>query len=153
MPDYPVQGRLRIRQENFERDLPFIKERVGEVQNPKLKPIPGFEFLKFWYIDFAATSEQWQALAPELDRRNIGVTMFEAPTYYMEALAEAEQGTRKDQSSSPLRWLYSGLPAAIMVVAVALFTQSAIDAGVCVCLIGAALLIFIIGQLHLAVRE
>jgi hypothetical protein len=91
MPDYPVQGKLRFRKESFERDLQFIKERVGEVSKPVLKSIPSFYGdIEVWWVDFAATCAQWQALRPELDKRNIFVTLYENPVFYEEGLDEPE---------------------------------------------------------------
>src|SRR5512143_727500 len=99
MDDYPIQGKLRIRADNYERDRAYVEPRVGKLSVGEVKGMPGHEFLKFWYGDFAATVAQWAEIQPELDRRNILVTMYEAPVLYMEALAEEEEA----KIESPMR--------------------------------------------------
>ena len=95
LSDFPVQGKLRIRQDGFERDAAHIRAHVGYLSEPVLKSVPGYAFLKFYYADFAATPGQWAALAPELDKRNILVTLYEAPVLYMEALEEEAKATNR----------------------------------------------------------
>ena len=150
--NYPVQGKLRIRAENYERDSAFIRERVGTLSNAQLKSMPGFEFLKFWYVDFAATQEQWAALAPELDKRNILVTLYEAPVFYMEALAEEKEKARQLKAASNLTWIYNGLAVLLVIAAIALLVYSVIDAPSCVGIGVLAFIIVVVGQIHAAIR-
>ncbi len=102
MSDYAVQGKLRIRPDNFERDLQFIRERVGDVSNARLASFPGYDFIKFWLVDFAATSQQWAALEPELAKRNIFATMYESP-----ALMDSVEGkpAPRPTRKSRYRWI------------------------------------------------
>jgi hypothetical protein len=107
MPDLPIQGKLRIRAENYERDIAFVRPRVGELSNAVQRSVPGYDFLKYWYVDFAATPEQWAELAPELDRRNVLVTLFESPALIGDDAPEEPQPTEEVAPAprSPYRWV------------------------------------------------
>ena len=121
LDDYAVQGKLRIRSQDFERDLQFIKERVGEVSNARLVSFPGFDFIKFWWVDFAATREQWAALEPELAPRGIMATMYEAPGLAAEA---GDQPAARVHHSSSLRWIpYACIGVCVIALALAIFLR------------------------------
>ena len=139
MSDYPVQGKLRIRPDSFERDLEFIKEHVGEVSNARLVSFPGFDFIKFWWVDFAATQAQWAALEPQLSSHNIFATMYESP-----ALADDDSAPTPQRSTykSPYRWVpYASLAAlaAALALAFVLRDWAPVFCGVALLALGVAL--------------
>ena len=152
LSDFPVQGKLRIRQDGFERDAEYIRTHVGYLSEPVLKSVPGYEFLKFYYADFAATPGQWAALAPELDKRNILVTLYEAPVLYMEALEEEEKAAKPQMPRDILSWVYNGAAIALLVVSGLLLAGSVIDATQCVLAGAIALGVAIAGQVHAKMR-
>src|SRR4051794_18061916 len=123
MPDlsiYPIQGKLRIRQDNYERDREFILANVGHLSEPVLKSIPGYDFLKFWYADFAATDTQWAVLAPELDKRNILVTLFESPIFAADAPEEQGKAGVTANARRSLTWITGGLAFLVILAAATL---------------------------------
>jgi hypothetical protein len=151
MSEYPIQGKLRIRPANFESDAQFIREHAGELSEPELRSMPGYDYLKFWYADFACTVEQWAALAPELDKRNILATLYEAPLYYAEALAEEQkQAGGKRARSTPRVLNYAALLLAF--VAAVLFLSSAIEGTACAVAGAVALLFLAAGPVLTLVR-
>lgn len=152
MADYPIQGKLRIRPEQYERDQPFIQARVGELSRAQLKSVPGYEFLKFWYMDFAATPEQWAALAPELDQRNILVTLYEGPVFIADALMAEDKASGATKSRQRVTWMYNGVAVVLVIVALALFVTMTIDMVACVGLVGVAAVVVIVGQTHRMLR-
>ncbi len=152
MDDFPIQGKLRIRADQYERDRTYIEPRVGKLSAGELKGMPGFEFVKFWYVDFAATPAQWAELQPELDRRNILVTLYEAPVFYMEALAEEEE-KRETRSPADLIRRLSMLAAALIVVAgLALVLYAHLDTGACIAVGALAVLVGAGGRIYAASR-
>jgi hypothetical protein len=147
--EYPIQGKLRIRADQYERDRAYIEPRVGKLSAGEVKGMPGFEFLKFWYGDFAATAAQWAEIQPELDRRNILVTMYEAPVLYMEALAEqAEEKAESSARTDPIKRLSTIAAVLIALAGLALVVFARLDAGACVAVGVLALLVGIAGQLY-----
>ena len=157
MPDlseYPVQGKLRIREANFEGDIDFIRQHVGSLSQPVLKSLPGYEFLKFWYADFAATDEQWAVLAPEMDKRNILVTLFEAPVFYVQTLAEEEEEkAKKSRGVGRVTWVYNIIAAILLAAALVMPLLSMADGIVSAELVGLAIIIALVGQIHARLRS
>lgn len=152
LSDFPVQGKLRIRQDGFERDAAHIRAHVGYLSEPVLKSVPGYAFLKFYYADFAATPGQWAALAPELDKRNILVTLYEAPVLYMEALEEEAKATKPQKPRDTLSWVYNGAAIALLVVSVVLLAGSVIDMTQCILAGAIAVGVALAGQVHARTR-
>jgi hypothetical protein len=148
LSDFPVQGKLRIRQDGFERDAEYIRAHVGYVSEPVLKSVPGYAFLKFYYADFAATPGQWAVLAPELDKRNILVTLYEAPVLYMEALEEEEKAAKPQEPRDTHIWVYNGAAIVLVVVSGLLLAGSVIDATQCILAGAIAAGVAIAGQVH-----
>ena len=147
MSDYPIQGKLRIRPANFEQDAQFIREHAAELTEPELRSVPGYDYLKFWYADFACTDQQWAVLAPELDKRNILATLFEAPLFASEGAAKEETPSRR-KSSSPVARLLIAAALAVILGAAWLFLTSDIDGVACAAAGIAALLLVIAVQIH-----
>ena len=152
LSDFPVQGKLRIRQDGFERDAEFIRTHVGYLSEPVLKSVPGYAFLKFYYADFAATPGQWAALAPELDKRNILVTLYEAPVLYMEALEEEAKAAKPQKPHDTLVWVCNGAAAALFVLSVLLLAGSVIDATQCILAGTITVGVALAGQVHARTR-
>jgi hypothetical protein len=152
MSEYPIQGKLRIRPANFESDAKFIRAHAAELSEPELRSMPGYDYLKFWYADFACTPEQWAALAPELDKRNILATLYEAPLFYAEALADEEKKPRDKPARGTTRVLnFAAL--SLVLAAVLLFLNSAIDGTACAVAGAVALLLFAAGPAMVWVRS
>lgn len=152
MDDYPIQGKLRIRADNYERDRAYIEPRVGRLSAGEVTGMPGHEFLKFWYGDFAATPAQWAEIQPELDRRNILVTLYEAPVFYMEALAEEAdaQATLSARADPVKRW--SAVAAVVILLAgAALVVYVRLDMGACIAIGALAVLVGAAGQIYFTV--
>ena len=152
MDDYPIQGKLRIRAEQYDRDRAFIEPRVGKLSAGQLKGMPGFEFLKSWYVDFAATPEQWAELQPELDRRNILVTLYEAPVFYTDAFAEDEEKSEAPTPADRVTRLSTIAAALIAAAGLALVVYARLDIGACVALGVVALMVAVGGRIFAAVR-
>lgn len=154
MDDYPIQGKLRIRADQYECDRAYIEPRVGKLSAGELKGMPGFEFLKFWYADFAATPAQWAEIQPELDRRNILVTMYEAPVLYMEALAEEEEEAKTESSARAVfvKRLSTIAAAFIALAGLALVVYARLDVGACIAVGTLAVAVAAGGQIYAAVR-
>ena len=154
MPDlaaFPVQGKLRMRQDNFVRDAEFIAARVGYLSTPVLKSVPGYDFLKFWYADFAATQAQWATLGPEVDKRNILVTLYEAPVLYMEALTEEQEGVKAEKLRGRSSWVYYGAAAAL-IIGILLRAATVIDVPQCLIIGLVAIGVVAVGQVHSRLR-
>jgi hypothetical protein len=155
MPDlsiYPIQGKLRIRQDNYQRDRDFIQAHVAHLSAPVLRSIPGYDFLKFWYADFAATDAQWAVLAPELDKRNILVTLYESPVFSTESPDEDEKAGSAASPRRPLTWITNGLAFLVILVALTLLMAATIDLGICVLIAALGILIGVGGQLYVRRR-
>jgi len=144
MSDYPIQGKLRIRAANAEQDIAYIRAHTGELTEPELRSVPGYEFLRFWYADFACTDQQWAALAPELDKRNILATLYEAPVFAAEVAAKEEEP--KGPSASPLARILNLCALLVVLAAAALLLTSTIDGVACASAGVAAILLVIAGQ-------
>ena len=147
MSDYPIQGKLRIRPANIEQDAPFIREHAAELTEPELRSVPGYDFLEFWYADFACTDQQWAVLAPELDKRNILATLFEAPVFAAEGTAKEEKPSRR-KPSSPLARIFNLSALVVLLMAVWLFLTSAIDGVACAAAGTVTLLLVVAGQIY-----
>jgi hypothetical protein len=130
MSDYPIQGKLRIRPANIEQDAQFIRAHAAALTEPELRSVPGYDYLKFWYADFACTDQQWAVLAPELDKRNILATLYEAPLFYAEGAAKEETTSRRTPSLSVAR-IFNLAALVVLLMAVWLFLTSAIDGVAC----------------------
>lgn len=151
MSDYPIQGKVRIRPANVEQDAQFIREHAAELTEPELRSVPGYEYLKFWYADFACTDQQWAALAPELDKRNVLATLFEAPVFAAEVVAKKEDpGGRKPSSPVVLMLNFGAL--AVLVAAALLVLSAAIDGVACALAGAVAILLIVTGQVYGRVR-
>jgi len=148
MDAYPVQGKLRIRADQYEAVRAYLESRVGKLAAGQLKSMPGYEFLKFWYVDFAATPQQWAEIQPEMDRRNILVTMYEAPALYMDALEEdEEQAAERERARAPLpARITTGAAALIALAGMALVVYGAIDFAGCLAFAALAALVGAAGQ-------
>jgi hypothetical protein len=151
LSDYPVQGKLRIRQDTFARDAEYIRAHAGYLSEPVLRSMPGYDFLKFWYADFAATQAQWAALAPEMDKRNILVTLYEAPVLFMEELEE-EKELKTQAPRNRLAWVYNGAAIALLVTGVLLLAGSVIDLFQCIVTGAVAIGVVAVGQVHTRLR-
>ena len=147
MSDYPIQGKLRIRPANIEQDAQFIREHAAELTEPELRSVPGYDFLKFWYADFACTDQQWAVLAPELDKRNILATLFEAPVFAAEGTANEEKPSRR-KPSSPLARIFNLSALVVLLMTVWLFLTSAIDGVACAVAGTVTLLLVVAGQIY-----
>lgn len=151
MDDYPIQGKLRIRPANFERDLEFVKAHVGKVSKPELKSYPGFDYLKCWYVDFAATPEQWKRLEPELQKRDIVVTMYESPALLDEQPAK-RLAPEIPKHKSKYRWIpWAGFALILAGIAAALIGRD--FAVVCLCFSGLGLFVALGGGVLVALDE
>ena len=129
MSDYPIQGKLRIRAANAEPDIEFIRAHVGELSEPELRSVPGYEFLKFWYADFACTDPQWAALAPELDQRNVLATLYEAPVFAAEITAKEEE--QKRPALAPMAGILYLCALLVVLAAAVLVLTATIDGLAC----------------------
>ncbi|MBI5878028.1 MAG: hypothetical protein HZB53_10270 [Chloroflexi bacterium] len=155
MDDYPIQGKLRMRADNYERDRAYIEPRVGKLSAGELKGMPGFEFLKFYYVDFAATPAQWAEIQLEMDRRNILVTLYEAPVFYMESLEEegqAEEGVHERPQTPRLTQVATGVAILIVLAGLVLAVYTGLDMGACIVLGVLAALVGAAGQIYAVVR-
>lgn len=150
MDDYPVQGKLRIRADQYEAVRAYLEPRVGKLSAGTLKSMPGYEFLKFYYADFAATPAQWAEIQPEMDRRNVLVTMYEAPVLYMEALEEEEeQAAEQERTQTPLlARLASGAAVLIALAGMTLVVYGAIDFAACLGFVVLAALVGAAGPVY-----
>jgi len=146
MSDYPIQGKLRIRTVNFDQDVRFIREHTAELTEPELRSVPGYDYLKFWYADFACTEQQWAALAPELDKRNILATLFEAPLFAAGVMIKEENPSRR-KPSTPVPFILNIAALVLLLMAAWLFLTAVIDGAACAAAGGATLALVIAGQI------
>lgn len=116
---YPVRGKLRFHQDNFESDYQFVRERVSEISNPEIREAPGQERVKFWWVDFAATTEQWITLEPLIDKRGIYSSINEDFYIHLQADIAEEQYQTNLQRRTGKQVLF--LTAGIITLAVSAF--------------------------------
>ncbi len=98
-----IQGRLQLRPENLQWDLPFVKALVTTVTEPQLKKQLYNEHVQFYSAEFTATPEQWREIEPELKKMGIEVNLYEMPHLYYQVQAQQERDLARTREKSKLR--------------------------------------------------
>ena len=77
MNETGVRGRLHIGSATLDTDLKLIQDHVSAVSEPRPTQTIKTGEVRFWQVEFAATTAQWRALAPMLRQRGIRATLYE----------------------------------------------------------------------------
>ena len=118
MDEYAVKGCLWIPQQNMERDLEFIRERVLYVSDPQLEKGQANQQAPHYQAEFKATRAQWRAIRPELTRLGIRAQRYESPHLHAQA--------QKDQERSLERIDQKNRQQLILVAGIVMFVSGAV---------------------------